>query len=160
MKRLMPVILAMAASSAQAEWCLPSVLNIWPVAPIGRMHPAKSPDRPGIVPADLSLGVAVAWWCMDGSTWEWHGTPAMIAARFGDLRGMQSAYVAKPVEVRAEAASKPSCLSYSPATRSKYCVEQPGRPGFGVCMSTLITDVAEQQLCREVVKFVAQGSPR
>jgi hypothetical protein len=162
MRRLIPLILAMFAGSAQAEACLPSVLNVWPLKSIGNMHPAKSPDRPAFVATDpvLGLGLAAVWWCADGSAWEWHGTPSMIANRFGNLRGMQAAYVANPSAVRAEASVKPSCLSYKPSTRSAYCVEQPGRPGYGVCMSNLITDPAEKALCQAVVRQVATDSPK
>jgi hypothetical protein len=160
MRAILPFALALIANMAQAETCLPSVLNVWPLQPLGNMHPAKSPDRPAIVAADPAMGLAVVWWCRDGSAWEWHGTPSMIANRFGNLRGMQAAYVANPSAVRAEASVKPSCLSYKPSTRSAYCVEQPGRPGYGVCMSNLITDPAEKALCQAVVRQVATDSPK
>ena len=58
---------------AAAPSCLPSVL-VPGVAPIGKMHPAKNPDRPALVTAPWSAGFAVLWWCADGTVNEYHAT--------------------------------------------------------------------------------------
>jgi len=160
MKYLITLILALCCVSAQAERCYPSVFNVWPLQPIGNMHPAKSKDRPAIVAADPSLGLAVVWWCADGSVWEWHATGQMIGAKWGDIRKAQAAYVADPAGVRSWASTRPSCLSYKPETRSSYCAEIPHRPGYGPCISTLITDPGEIRLCQAVVKQAAEDWPK
>lgn len=159
MTRLITLILALCCFGAQAEYCVPSVLAL-SLTPIGNMHPGKSPDRPALVGVSPVFGLGAVWWCKDGSVWEWHGTSPMIGAKFGDIRKAQAAYVADPAGVRSWASTRPSCLSYKPETRGSYCAEIPHRPGYGPCISTLITDPGEIRLCQAVVKQAADDWPK
>lgn len=153
------IILALAASVAHAEYCVPSVLAL-SLAPIGRMHPGKSQDRPALVGVSPVFGLGAVWWCADGSVWEWHGTSPMIGSKWGDIRKAQAAYVADPAGVRAWASARPSCISKQSETRGSYCADVPTRPGYKTCISTLITDPGEIRLCQAVVRQAAEDWPK
>lgn len=140
---------------AAAPSCLPSVL-VPGVAPIGKMHPAKNPDRPAMVTAPWSAGFAVLWWCADGTVNEYHGTLGYMAARWRTPRDMQLAYTANAASMRTAVGA--SCIGTGTATQSAECY--PTLRGGRVCGNTLITDTTERSLCTAVLKQAASEWPR
>lgn len=135
--------------------CLPSVL-VPGGGPIGKMHPAKNPDRPAMVTAPWSAGFAVLWWCADGTVNEYHGTLDYIAERWRTPRDLQLAYTSNAASMREAVGA--SCFGTGTATQSAECY--PTWRGGTVCGNTLITDGAERSLCTAVLKQAASEWPR
>jgi hypothetical protein len=146
----LPPLLAQAAPS-----CLPSLL-VPGVAPVGKMHPAKNPDRPAMVTAPWSAGFAVLWWCADGTVNEYHGTLSYVTSRWRTPRDLQLAYTANAASMRAAVGA--SCFGTGTATQSAECY--PTLRGGRVCGNTLITDQTERSLCTAVLKQAASEWPR
>lgn len=143
-------LLAQAAPS-----CLPSLL-VPGVAPVGKMHPAKNPDRPAMVTVPWSVGFGLLWWCADGTVNEYHATLPYVASRWRTPRDFQLAYTANAPAMRASVGA--SCFGTNTPMQSSECYAT--WRGDKLCGNTAITSADEKLLCTAVLKQAAAEWPR
>ena len=129
MRAALTIILAALPllAHAAAPSCLPSVL-VPGVAPVGKMHPAKNPDRPALVTAAWATGFGLLWWCADGTVNEYHATMDYITSRWRTPRDFQLQYTANAASMRAAVGQ--SCIGTGTVTQSIECYPLARRPSL------------------------------
>lgn len=149
MKKLLLSLLFIPAISHAAISCMPSTLAL-SNTPIGKPI-TRNITRPALLDAPLTTGLAVSWYCEDGTFYEFHTTPAALAAA-GSLRVVQYQYISNRTAALTNLAKGNSCYvlngteCYPLSATKKICVNP-----------VVVGD--EKALCTILVKQISTESP-